>query len=66
MKAGDRVRIEQSGGGGWGEPTMRNPDDVLRDVDEGVVSIDSARRDYGVLLARNPTGALYISGIERA
>ena len=66
MKAGERVRIEQSGGGGWGDPRKRDPEAVLRDVDDGVVSMDSARRDYGVLLARKPTGALYISGLERA
>ena len=56
MKAGERVRIEQSGGGGWGDPRKRDPEAVLRDVDDGVVSMDSARRDYGVLLARKPTG----------
>ena len=66
MKAGERVRIEQSGGGGWGDPRKRDPEAVLRDVDDGVVSMDSARRDYGVLLARKPDGALFISGLERA
>jgi N-methylhydantoinase A len=39
------------GGGGWGEPTRREPERVLRDVRDGVVSIEAAERDYGVVLA---------------
>ncbi len=65
MKAGDRVRIEHSGGGGWGDPKARDAAAVLRDVEDGVVSTESARRDYGVVFARRPSGELYISGLER-
>lgn len=39
------------GGGGWGDPFQRSPEAVLRDVRDGVVSIDGAARDYGVAIA---------------
>lgn len=40
------------GGGGWGDPRQRDPQMVARDVRNGFVSPESARRDYGV--AVNP------------
>jgi N-methylhydantoinase B len=39
-----------AGGGGWGDPLERDPAEVLNDVVEGYVSIESARDDYGVAL----------------
>ena len=39
------------GGGGWGDPTRRPPEAVKRDVDDGLVSPEAARRDYGVVLS---------------
>ena len=65
MKAGDRVRIEQSGGGGWGDARLRDPEAVLRDVDDGIVSLESARRDYGVVAERNANGELVVAALER-
>jgi N-methylhydantoinase B len=47
LRKGDRIRIEQPGGGGWGDPRKRPAEDVRRDVEDGVVSVESARRDYG-------------------
>ncbi len=38
LKPGDRVRLETSGGGGWGEPDNRDPALVERDVAEGRVT----------------------------
>lgn len=38
------------GGGGWGNPLDREPERVLRDVKEGYVSVEAARRDYGVVI----------------
>ena len=37
------------GGGGWGDPHRRPPETVLRDVRDGVVSVDAARLVYGVV-----------------
>jgi len=65
MKAGDRIRIEQSGGAGWGDPKLRDPAAVLRDVDDGVVSVESARTHYGVVISGKDDGALSISAVER-
>jgi N-methylhydantoinase B len=42
--------IATAGGGGWGNPFDRDPELVRRDVLEGYVSIESAARDYGVVI----------------
>jgi N-methylhydantoinase B len=44
------VRLETPGGGGFGDPLRRDPALVARDVRLSYVSIESARRDYGVAL----------------
>jgi N-methylhydantoinase B len=41
------------GGGGWGDPLDRDPSRVLNDVIGGYVSIESAERDYGVVIHKN-------------
>jgi N-methylhydantoinase B len=43
-----RIVIEASAGGGWGDPMQRDPDAVLRDVRDGIISSDTAREVYGV------------------
>ena len=48
VQAGQVVRVETTGGGGWGDPLEREPELVLRDVIEGKVSPAAARDDYGV------------------
>ena len=48
MAPGDRVRIMEAGGGGFGTPRERDPERVLEDVLEGYVSAQSAHDDYGV------------------
>lgn len=45
---GDVVSFRCSGSGGFGPPAERERSRVLRDVREGVVGAESARRDYGV------------------
>jgi N-methylhydantoinase B len=54
IRHGDVFRHEVAGAGGWGDPLERDPAVVLRDVRNEFVSIDAARRDYGVVLAVNP------------
>jgi N-methylhydantoinase B/oxoprolinase/acetone carboxylase alpha subunit len=39
-----------SGGGGVGSPFERDPDQVREDVVNELVSLESARVDYGVIL----------------
>ncbi|MEO6746994.1 MAG: hydantoinase B/oxoprolinase family protein [Caldimonas sp.] len=48
LKAGDIVRIESAGGGGWGDPLQRDPALVADDVRLGYLSIGHARARYGV------------------
>jgi N-methylhydantoinase B len=51
VKAGEVVRVETTGGGGWGDPLARDPELVLLDVRQGKVSLSAARDDYGVAIA---------------
>jgi N-methylhydantoinase B len=51
---GSRVTFMTPGGGGVGDPFTRDPAAVLRDVEEELVSPDSARSAYGVIV-RNGT-----------
>jgi N-methylhydantoinase B len=44
------VTIDAAGGGGHGNPLEREPEMVERDVIEGYVSIEAAKKDYGVVI----------------
>jgi N-methylhydantoinase B len=48
--AGECYEYHYGGGGGWGDPLDRPPEKVLEDVLDEYVSIEGARRDYGVVL----------------
>jgi N-methylhydantoinase B len=48
--AGERYEYHYGGGGGWGDPLERPPDTVLSDVLDEYVSVEAARREYGVVL----------------
>ena len=48
LDAGQEIRLQTPGGGGWGDPFARDPTRVARDVLRGFVSVVAARRDYGV------------------
>ena len=50
LRKGDVMRLSTSGGGGWGHPFDRPLARVRRDVLGGVVSIEAARDDYGVVI----------------
>jgi N-methylhydantoinase B len=47
LREGDQVRIVMPGGGGYGNPLMRDPERVRLDVAEGFVSAEAARDVYG-------------------
>ncbi len=47
---GDVFEVYESGGGGYGEPKRRSVEKVRADVQNGVVSIEKAREDYGVVI----------------
>ncbi|HYZ62234.1 MAG TPA: hydantoinase B/oxoprolinase family protein, partial [Acetobacteraceae bacterium] len=50
LAPGDTLRIVSPGGGGRGDPFTRKPGAVLRDVQAGLVTLEGARRDYGVVI----------------
>jgi N-methylhydantoinase B len=58
LRAGDLFRLDTPGGGGHGDPLARDPERVLADVREGVVSKEAAERDYGVVL--KPAGRAWL------
>jgi N-methylhydantoinase B len=48
---GGEVFIQTSpGGGGFGDPLLRDPDSVRSDVEEGLVSVEAAGDVYGLVL----------------
>ena len=52
--AGEAFEYVYGGGAGWGDPLERDPQRVLEDVLDEYISLEVARRDYGVAL----TGSL--------
>lgn len=50
LKKGDTFTSYPSGGGGWGDPRERTPELVRLDARDGIISINSAYYDYGVVL----------------
>ncbi len=56
IPAGTLVRVETTGGGGWGDPLEREPPLVLLDVAQGKVSERAAREEYGVVVLAGEDG----------
>ena len=48
--AGDVMRYVLAGGGGWGDPLERDTDAVLADARNEIISTNSARQEYGVVI----------------
>jgi N-methylhydantoinase B len=53
FKTGDGYRLLSGGGGGFGNPNLRDADRVAYDVREGYVSHQAARDLYGVVLRQD-------------
>ncbi len=53
MRRSDVYRTVSMGGGGYGDPLERDPRAVAGDVKEGLVSLEWARRVYGVALTES-------------
>jgi len=54
LNTGEQLVYDFGGGGGWGDPLLRDPQAVLEDVWDEYVSVGGALRDYGVVI----TGSL--------
>jgi N-methylhydantoinase B len=63
---GDEILVVSGGSGGWGDPLTREPVSVLLDVDRGFVSIDAARRDYGVVITDGELDATATAALRGA
>lgn len=59
LKPGDIVSFEGPGGGGFGDSSQRDPQFVLQDVKEGIVTPEGARNQYGVEIRVN-NGRAYL------
>jgi len=53
IPADDRLVLELPGGAGYGDPHQRPAELVARDVLDGLVSPEAARRDYGVTVGKD-------------
>jgi len=50
LKAGEHIISKSTGGGGYGDPTTRDPERVRKDIVEGLVSAERGRSVYRVAL----------------
>ena len=50
LRKGDIFRLDTPGGGGYGDPLAREPERVLADVEEGYISAETAKSQYGVVI----------------
>ncbi|MBM3491424.1 MAG: hydantoinase B/oxoprolinase family protein [Alphaproteobacteria bacterium] len=48
LQPGDRFSTHEAGAGGYGDPLKRPLERVLADCREGLVTVEGAKRDYGV------------------
>ena len=49
--------MRMSSGGGYGDPLDREPERVVTDIENGIVSPQEAREIYGVVVAREALDA---------
>jgi N-methylhydantoinase B len=54
LNPGDLFVIRTGGGGGWGDPYLRDPEVVARDVRNGLLAAERARDIYGVVVSATP------------
>ncbi|MGH3089352.1 MAG: hydantoinase B/oxoprolinase family protein [Rubrobacteraceae bacterium] len=50
---GDKLVFETAGAGGLGDPLERDPEAVAKDLRWNLISCDSAKEDYGVIVDEN-------------
>jgi N-methylhydantoinase B len=55
LKKGQRLRLETPGGGGFGDPSLRDIESVKRDVTAGYISEGFAAKHYAVISSDNGT-----------
>lgn len=65
INPGERASNMNPGGGGYGNPLERPIESVVSDVRNGLVSIEGAREDYGVVIADVKTLAVDLAATGR-
>jgi len=63
-KPGETVVLRVPGGGGYGDPKLRERDKVREDVALGYVSAQAAREQYGLDITESPE-AIRLDAIRR-
>jgi N-methylhydantoinase B/oxoprolinase/acetone carboxylase alpha subunit len=53
MKRNDILYMRVASGGGYGDPLERDPQRVLNDIEDGIVSREEGRVIYGVVIDEN-------------
>jgi N-methylhydantoinase B len=66
VKTGDRFVCIGPAGGGYGQSFARDPQRVLDDVLDGLISIATAQRDFGVVISADGTVDVGATAIARA
>ncbi|MGQ0655238.1 MAG: hydantoinase B/oxoprolinase family protein, partial [Betaproteobacteria bacterium] len=64
LKKGDLFRHRLAGGGGYGDPFERDPALVLRDVEQGRVTVRHARDAYGVSIKKEQVDAVETAALR--
>jgi N-methylhydantoinase B len=50
LAEGDRLICIGGTGGGYGDPLQRDPGQVFRDIEDGLITAETAQADYGVVI----------------
>jgi N-methylhydantoinase B/oxoprolinase/acetone carboxylase alpha subunit len=66
MEEGDSLMVVNGGGGGYGDPRDRPVQEVVADVEQGLVSVAEARTTYGATLTPNLPSTLGDTEVEVA
>lgn len=66
LEPGDLIVHVPNGGGGYGDPLRRATEAVLADVRARFVTVEGARRDYGVAVIRTANGELSVDAAATA
>ena len=66
VKTGDRFVCVGPAGGGYGPPLARDPQRVLDDVLDGLISVNTAQRDFGVVMSADGTVDVGATTMARA
>ncbi|MNL42744.1 hypothetical protein D3C87_1652210 [compost metagenome] len=61
-----RLAMSSAAGGGWGSPFDRDPQAVLQDVRDGIVSAKAAREVYGVEISSDGKSVASLSARQNA